>query len=135
MKAPRNHASTGAVIPDDKDAKSSRSEMDTWPCPGLSPHPAPEADSQMSFFEWTMDKPSKSRTLKYTCSCQRVVYEFLATSGNYRICRKDRTAPAWATTYAGPWRRQVAERMWALILTGEVSLCSGPRLAAGVQAA
>jgi hypothetical protein len=123
MKAPRNRACVSVVIPDAGDTEDISLETATWPCPGLAPHPPPPTDDRASFLEWTADKPTKSRTLEYTCSCQTTVYEFLASGGNYRIRRKDRAAHP-REMYAGPWRRQVAERMWALILTGEARLCS-----------
>lgn len=97
-------------------------EMDTWPCPRFAPHPPRRTDGRTSSLEWTADKPTHSRTLEYTCSCRRVVYEFLASGGNFRIRRTVQATPP-REAYAGPWRRQVAELMWALVLTGEVSLC------------
>ncbi|MFG1685237.1 hypothetical protein ACGFNP_34100 [Nonomuraea sp. NPDC049269] len=98
-------------------------ETKTWPCPGLSPHPPHRTDSPKTLLEWTTDKPSRYRILDYTCSCGAVVYELLACGGNYRI-RRTNQALSPGETYAGPWRRQVAERTWALILSGEASLCS-----------
>jgi hypothetical protein len=52
------------------------------------------------------------------------MYELLASGGTYMIRRTYQVEPR-KETYAGPWAHCEAERMWKLILTGEVSLWSG----------
>ncbi|GGT38253.1 hypothetical protein GCM10010176_097880 [Nonomuraea spiralis] len=120
---PRNEATKTGRASDGVPTRPPVLDKDAWPCPGFAPHPPRLAHGRTSFLDWTTDKPAQSRTLDYTCACQPIVYELVASGGSYRIRRTERTAPP-RVTYAGPWRRQAADRIWAQLLSGEVSLCT-----------
>ena len=96
-------------------------DPDTWPCPQLAPHPPTRAGRRMTRLDWTAERPYRVRVLAYTCSCRTIVYELLASGGTYVIRRSHQVAPR-KETYAGPWARCEAERMWTLILTGDAIL-------------
>jgi hypothetical protein len=92
-------------------------DLDLWPCPRLSPHP-PHRSTLASDIDWTMPQPLRLRVVDHTCSCRLIVYELLCSGGQYVIRRMRQTDPP-EMFYAGPWRREVAERVWKRVLTGE----------------
>ena len=93
-------------------------DVDPWPCPRLSVHPPRRNTTPLATVDWTKPSPVRLRVIDHTCSCRVVVYELLSCGGSYMIRRLHQTDPL-RSSYAGPWSRPAAERVWKLFLTGE----------------
>jgi len=92
--------------------------VDPWPCPRLFAHPARRSTTPLATIDWTNPSPARLRVIDRTCSYRLIVYELLSCGGSYMIRRLHQTDPP-KSSYAGPWPRPVAERVWRLVLTGE----------------
>lgn len=99
-------------------------EEEEWPCPGFNAHPSNQAGPHKVAFDWHDEvrkdphSPDRQRVIDFTCACAEISYEFLAAGGRYRFRRVRRSNPK-VVSYAGPWPRSRADKLWRMLLVGE----------------